>query len=127
MPSPSLGPAPVTQRRGEGAPQPDQRRGQLGVSGVHLALLGGCPGALGLVDKVRGVHLVGAALYIMRNETELGLATLDAARPVLEARGSPARKYSFYVHLAMGRFYVHLAMGRVGQTILLGQSLLGSP
>ena len=44
------------------------------------------------------------------------MATLDAARPVLEARGSPARKYSFYVHLAMGR---------VGQTILLGQSLLG--
>ena len=43
---------------------------------------------------------------------------------MLEA-GSPARKYSFYVHLAMGRFYVRLAMGR-GQTILLGQSLLGS-
>ena len=33
-----------------------------------------------------------AALYIMRNEAELGLATLDAARPVLEARGSPARR-----------------------------------
>ena len=44
-----------------------------------------------------------AALYTMRNEPELALATLEAVRPVLEARGSPARKYSFYLHLAMDR------------------------
>ena len=44
-----------------------------------------------------------AALYTMRNEEELALATLEAVRPVLEARGSPARKYGFYLHLAMDR------------------------
>ena len=44
-----------------------------------------------------------AALYTMRSEPELALATLDAVRPVLEARGSPARKHGFYVHLAMAR------------------------
>ncbi len=44
-----------------------------------------------------------AALYTMRNEPELALATLEAVRPVLEARGSPARKYGFYLHLAMDR------------------------
>jgi class 3 adenylate cyclase/tetratricopeptide (TPR) repeat protein len=44
-----------------------------------------------------------AGLHTMRNEPERALAVLDAVRPVLEASGSPARKYSFYMHLALGR------------------------
>ena len=44
-----------------------------------------------------------AGLYTMRNEPERALAVLDAVRPVLEASGNPARKYSFYMHLALSR------------------------
>ncbi len=70
------------------------------------ALLGQDPGEMDAATAGEWLEMMvdgRAALYIMRNEPELGLATLAAARPVLEARGSPARKYSFYVHLAMGR------------------------
>lgn len=44
-----------------------------------------------------------AGLYTMRNEPEAALAVLDTVRPVLEASGTPARRYSFYMHLALGR------------------------
>ena len=44
-----------------------------------------------------------AGLYTMRNEPEAALAVLETVRPVLEASGTPARRYSFYMHLALGR------------------------
>jgi tetratricopeptide (TPR) repeat protein len=44
-----------------------------------------------------------AALYVMHDEPALALATLEAVRPVLEASGTPARKYSFYMHIAYSR------------------------
>jgi tetratricopeptide (TPR) repeat protein len=44
-----------------------------------------------------------AALHAMRNEPEAALATLEAARPALEASGSPARKFSYYMYLAFAR------------------------
>ena len=44
-----------------------------------------------------------AAFHIERREHELALAALTAARPVLEARGSPARKCEFYQSLAFQR------------------------
>jgi class 3 adenylate cyclase len=44
-----------------------------------------------------------ADLHAIRNEPELALATLQAAQPVLEARGSPTRMFSFYHVRAIGR------------------------
>jgi tetratricopeptide (TPR) repeat protein len=44
-----------------------------------------------------------ADLDALRGQYDLALATLDAARPVLEARGTSARKCSFYHVLALGR------------------------
>jgi tetratricopeptide (TPR) repeat protein len=44
-----------------------------------------------------------ASMYTMRNQPEAALAVLETVRPVLEARGNPARRYSFYMHLAMAR------------------------
>jgi tetratricopeptide (TPR) repeat protein len=44
-----------------------------------------------------------AALYGMRDVPERVLDTLSAVRPVLETRGSPARQYAYYMHLAYGR------------------------
>jgi tetratricopeptide (TPR) repeat protein len=44
-----------------------------------------------------------AELHLSRNEPELGLAALAAARPVVEARGSPARKRYFYWGLGYQR------------------------
>ena len=41
-----------------------------------------------------------AEFHLDRNEPELGLAALAAARPVLEARGSPTHKHYFYWGLA---------------------------
>ena len=47
------------------------------------------------------VMVVGRAqLHLHRKEPELALAVLDAARPVLDARGSDAHKHLFYRHLA---------------------------
>jgi class 3 adenylate cyclase len=44
-----------------------------------------------------------AEFHLDRNEPELGLAALAAARPVVEARGSPAHKQYFYWGLAYQR------------------------
>jgi class 3 adenylate cyclase/tetratricopeptide (TPR) repeat protein len=41
-----------------------------------------------------------AQLHLQRKEPERARVVLTAARPVLEAHGSPARKSSFYIHLA---------------------------
>ncbi len=70
------------------------------------ALLGPDPGEQDAATAEEWLEMMvdgRAALYTMRGEPEPALATLDAVRPVLEARGSPARKYSFYVHLGMAR------------------------
>jgi adenylate cyclase len=57
-----------------------------------------------VVDQWLEMMLDGRAdLYALRNEHDLALATLEVARPVLEARGTPPRKYSFYHVLAIGR------------------------
>ena len=40
---------------------------------------------------------------ITRQQPEQGLAMLAEIRPVLEAHGSPPRKHSFYLHLALAR------------------------
>ncbi len=55
-----------------------------------------------------------AALHSMRNEPEPALAILEAVRPVLEARGNPARRCSFYLHLTLAR--VTLNRYRVDET-----------
>jgi class 3 adenylate cyclase/tetratricopeptide (TPR) repeat protein len=44
-----------------------------------------------------------ACLHVLRNERDLALAALASARPVVEARGSPARKQAFYMLLAYQR------------------------
>ena len=44
-----------------------------------------------------------ACQYVTQHEPERALATLAAVRPVLEAVGPPATKYSFYLHLVMAR------------------------
>ena len=50
------------------------------------------------------VMVVGQAqLHLHRNEPELALAVLDAARPVLEARGADPHKHLFYRHLGWQR------------------------
>jgi tetratricopeptide (TPR) repeat protein len=70
------------------------------------ALLGTDPMAEddAVVDQWLEMMLDGRAdLYALRKEHDLALATLEVARPVLEARGTPARKYSFYHVLAIGR------------------------
>ncbi len=70
------------------------------------ALLGQDPGEKDAATAEEWLEMMvdgRAALYTMRGEPEPALATLDAVRPVLEARGSPARKYGFYVHLGMAR------------------------
>ncbi len=44
-----------------------------------------------------------APLYYWRNEPSLGMAVLEAARPVVETRGSVAQKQAFYVSLVLER------------------------
>jgi class 3 adenylate cyclase/tetratricopeptide (TPR) repeat protein len=44
-----------------------------------------------------------AGMHVMRGEPDPALATLDAAQPLAEASGSPARKHSFYLYLALAR------------------------
>ena len=44
-----------------------------------------------------------AGLYTMRDEAERALGILEAVRPLLQASGSPARKFSFYMYLSYGR------------------------
>ena len=48
------------------------------------------------------VMVVGRAqLHLHRKEPELALAVLDAARPVLEAKGAEPHKHQFHRHLAL--------------------------
>ena len=74
-------------RRGRSAtrrrPRRERRGHRRGVAGTD----GGWPGSP----------------YTMRDEPERVLATLAAVRPLLETRGTPARRYSFYMHLAYGQ------------------------
>ena len=42
-------------------------------------------------------------MYTVREEPERVMDTFGPVRPVLEARGSPARKFSFYMHLTYAR------------------------
>jgi class 3 adenylate cyclase len=70
------------------------------------ALLGADPGEKDeeTVDQWLEMMVDGrAGLHISRDEPELALAVLRAARPALEAWGTPARKYSYYQFLAMGQ------------------------
>jgi len=70
------------------------------------ALLGPDPGEKDAATVAEWLEMMvdgRAGLYVMRNEPEPALAVLETVRPVLEASGSPARRYSFYVHLSMGR------------------------
>jgi adenylate cyclase len=56
------------------------------------------------VDKWLELMLDGRAdLYAFRGEHERAMATLEAVRPVLDARGTPARRCGFYHVLALGR------------------------
>jgi tetratricopeptide (TPR) repeat protein len=69
-------------------------------------LLGEDPGSKddATVDQWLELMLDGRAeLYALRGDPELTLVTLEAVRPVLEARGSPLRAFTFYHGLAMGR------------------------
>ena len=73
---------------------------------VAEALLGEDPGEKDAATAEEWLELMvdgRAGLYTMRDEPERVLATLAAVRPLLEARGTPARKYSFYMHLAYGQ------------------------
>ena len=70
------------------------------------ALLGPDPGEKDAATVAEWLEMMvdgRAGLYTMRSEPEPALAVLETVRPVLEASGSPARRYSFYMHLAMGR------------------------
>jgi class 3 adenylate cyclase len=62
------------------------------------ALLGDDPGSQddATADQWLELMLDGRAdMYSMRDELDLALAVLETARPVLEARGTPARRYTF--------------------------------
>ncbi len=70
------------------------------------ALLGEDPGKQDAATVAEWLEMMvdgRAGLYTMRNEPEAALAVLETVRPVLEASGTPARRYSFYMHLALGR------------------------
>jgi tetratricopeptide (TPR) repeat protein len=70
------------------------------------ALLGKDPGEQDAAIADQWLELVvdgRICMYTTANKSELALATLEAVRPVLEAKGTPARKHSFYVHLAQAR------------------------
>ena len=70
------------------------------------ALLGEDPGEKDAATAEQWLELMvdgRAGLYTMRDEPGRVLATLAAVRPLLEAKGTPARKYSFYMHLAYGQ------------------------
>jgi class 3 adenylate cyclase/tetratricopeptide (TPR) repeat protein len=56
------------------------------------------------VDKWLELMLDGRGeLYAFRGEHERAMATLEAVRPVLDARGTPTRRYGFYHVLAVGQ------------------------
>ena len=70
------------------------------------ALLGKDPGEQDAATADQWLELVvdgRICMYTTANKSELALATLETVRPVLEAKGTPARKHSFYVHLAQAR------------------------
>ena len=68
------------------------------------ALLGEHPEDQAWADQWLEVMVDGRALlHLERNEPELALAVLAAARPVLEALGGSARKQAFYQSIAMQR------------------------
>jgi len=68
-------------------------------------LLGGNPEEMDAATVEEWLELMldgRACQYTTEHQPEQALATLAAARPVLD-RGSPARKHSFYMHLVMAR------------------------
>jgi tetratricopeptide (TPR) repeat protein len=73
---------------------------------VAEKLLGGRPGDQGEAWADQWLELMvegRAPLHLDRKEPELALAALLVARPVVESRGRPARKSSFYRFLAFQR------------------------
>ena len=57
-----------------------------------------------LIDRWLELVIDGrAGMHVMRGEPDVALATLAAARVLAEARGSPARKHSFYLYLALAQ------------------------
>ena len=70
------------------------------------ALLGEDPGQQDAATVAEWLEMMvdgRAGLYTFRNEPELALAVLEEVRPALEASGNPARRYGFYLHLALAR------------------------
>jgi adenylate cyclase len=69
-------------------------------------LLGDRPDCSDLAAADQWLELVvdgRAGLHVSLRQPDLALASLETARPVLEAVGSPDRKYSFYQFLALQR------------------------
>ena len=95
------------------------RLGRLELTGLNYAaateafdaaaaLLGDDPGSMdaAAADQWLEMMLDGRAdMHVMRFEHDLILATLEQARPVLEARGTPAREYVFYRLLTQQRVF----------------------
>ena len=95
------------------------RLGRLELTGLHYeaaaeafdaaaALLGDDPESMddATADQWLEMMLDGRAdMHVMRFEPELTLALLEQARPVLEARGTPARAYVFYRLFAQQRVF----------------------
>jgi class 3 adenylate cyclase/tetratricopeptide (TPR) repeat protein len=67
-------------------------------------LLAGHPADQDAVDLRLEIQVDGrATLHYWRNEPERAAAVLAGARPLLEARGTPARRMSFYLNMALQR------------------------
>jgi len=74
------------------------------------ALLGDDPGSWddATVDQWLEMMLDGrASIHSMRFEPDLMLATLERARPLLESRGSPARRHTFHRQVTMQELIRH--------------------
>jgi class 3 adenylate cyclase/tetratricopeptide (TPR) repeat protein len=74
------------------------------------ALLGDDPASMDAAAAEEWLELMvdgRSALYGMLDQPERVLAVLDSARPMVETRGSSARKFGYYGHLAFGRVLLH--------------------
>ena len=74
------------------------------------ALLGGDPSGWddATVDQWLEMMVDGrASIHVMRFDPDLLLATLERARPLLESRGSPARRHSFHRQVTMQELIRH--------------------
>jgi tetratricopeptide (TPR) repeat protein len=77
----------------------------VGAFDAAAALLGDQPGDTDAeADQWLELMLEGrASYYLCRGDNDAGAAVLEQARPVLEARGNPSRRYAFHLYLAMQR------------------------